>query len=236
MKKLSVIVPARDEGAVIKETVEGLVAQVGAEDCEILIIDDHSKDDTSLVSGMLASVYPGVVLIKNTGPPGFASALKAGFKRATGEFAVPFMADGCDDPADLLPMLEKAERGCDLVCASRYTKGGKRLGGPFLQGLFSRFVGVTLHYLAGIPTMDCSNAFKLYRRSILMSLNLREEGFAVSMEASLKFFAAGCTICDVATVWKGRKKGKSKFRISRTYPYIRLFLLAVLWPAGRKRL
>ena len=56
---------------------------------------------------------------------------------------------------------------------------------------------------------------------------LVEQGFAVSMEAALGFFFGGFRIADVPTVWYGRKKGKSKFRLTKTLPYVKLFLRAL---------
>jgi len=134
------------------------------------------------------------------------------------------MADGCDDPQTIPLMLEKAKQGYDLVCGCRYMKGAEKKGGPKLQGFFSRFVCLSLYYLTKIPTRDVSNAFKLYRRNILQNIPLKENGFAVSMEAAIRFYVSGCRICDVPTCWEGRKKGKSKFKITKTFPYMRLYI------------
>ena len=118
------------------------------------------------------------------------------------------------------------KKGCDVLCGSRYVKGGKRVG-DLMAGVFSSFVGVTLHLLTGIPTKDVANAYKMYRKDVLLSLNLKEKGFAISMEACVKFFIHKYKICDVPTAWYGRKKGKSKFKLSKTLPYIKLYLWTI---------
>ncbi len=227
-KKLSVIIPARDEEENIEEAIGNLAAAINPEDTEIVVVNDHSRDNTQSVVKRLTRKYPFIKPVNNLRPAGFANALKTGFESASGEFVVPFMADSCDDPGTLPLMLEKASEGCDIICGSRYIRGGKRVGGPIIQGFFSRFVGVTLHILTGIQTRDVGNAFKMYRRKILLSFDLKEKGFAVSMEACINFFLNGYKICEVPTVWYGRKKGKSKFRLSKTLPYVRLYFKTIL--------
>jgi len=226
--KLSVVIPARDEEENIEETVGNLLPFINSADTEIIVVNDHSKDNTEGIVNKLNEKNPSVRLVNNLKPGGFANALITGFESAAGEFVVPFMADSCDDPATLSRMLEKTSGGWDLVCGSRYLQGGRRIGGPLVQGIFSRLVGVTLHLFTGIGTKDAGNAFKMYRRNILLSFKLKEKGFAVSMEACVNFFLNGYRICDVPTVWYGRKKGKSKFRLSRTLPYVRLYF-CIIW-------
>lgn len=224
---VSVIIPARDEEENIEEAIGNLLPFINQAQTEIVVVNDHSKDDTESIVRNLSEKNPSVRLVNNLKPGGFANALMTGFESAAGEFVVPFMADSCDDPSTLPKMLEKTSEGYDLVCGSRYVRGGRRVGGPLIQGFFSRFVGITLHLLTGINTRDAGNAFKMYRRDILLSFNLREKGFAVSMEACVNFFLHGCSICDVPTIWYGRKKGKSKFRLSKTLPYVRLYFYAI---------
>jgi len=225
--KLSVIIPARNEEDNIETTIRGLLPYIDPSKTEIIVVNDHSEDRTADIVKKMQEQLPFLNIVDNLKPPGFANALKSGFENANGEFVLPVMADSCDAPETIQKMLKKAEEGYDLVCGSRYTKGGKRVGGPIIQGLFSRFVGITLHLFTGLPTRDIANAFKMYRKSVLLSLDLKEKGFAVSMEAGIKFFINGYKICDVPTIWYGRKKGESKFKLSKTLPYIRLYLWTI---------
>ncbi len=221
---LSIIIPARNEEENIAGTIDNLLKYINKSESEIIVVDDHSIDRTGKVVERMKTKFDGLKLIKNTDDPGFANALKAGFAQARGKYVLPVMADGCDDPATIELMLEKAKRGYDLVCGCRYMKGGGKSGGPVFQNFFSKFVCISLYYLAGLPTRDVSNAFKLYRREILQKIELKEKGFAVSMEAALSFYFSGYSICDVPTIWQGRKKGRSKFKISKTLPYVKLYL------------
>jgi len=44
------------------------------------------------------------------------------------------------------------------------------IGGPFLKKNLSRWAGVTLHWLRGLPTHDATNSFKLYDAAMLLAL------------------------------------------------------------------
>jgi len=139
------------------------------------------------------------------------------------------MADGCDDPNTIKEMYEKAKNGYDLVCASRYTKGGRRFGGPKLKGFFSEFVGRSIHLLTRIPTTDVANAFKLYRKTALQKIRIEDSGFAISMEITLKTYFQGYKISEIPTCWKGRKEGKSKFQVLKIAPlYLKWYIWALM--------
>ncbi|MCM8771877.1 MAG: glycosyltransferase family 2 protein [Candidatus Omnitrophica bacterium] len=225
---LSIVIPAKNEEENIKETIENLIPHINSEETEIIVVNDHSTDKTEEIVLKLCQKYPFLKIVRNEKEPGFANALKTGFENAKGEFVLPVMADGCDDPETIKKMIEKAKEGYDLVCGSRYTKGGNKIGGPKVQNFFSKFVGISLYYLIKIPTKDCPNAFKMYRRCILNSLKLKSKGFSISMEACLKFYFLGFKICEIPTIWYGRKKGKSKFKLLKTLSYIKLYIWALL--------
>ncbi|MGC8805286.1 MAG: glycosyltransferase family 2 protein, partial [Candidatus Ratteibacteria bacterium] len=178
---LSIVIPARNEQENLEETIDSLFSFIDSGITEIIVVNDHSTDCTEMIVKKIAEKKPQVRLVHNEDEPGFANALKTGFSHAKGEYVVPVMADGCDNPVTIQLMIEKAKEGFDLVCGCRYMKNGKKYGGPKFQNFFSKFVCLSLYYLAGIPTRDISNAFKLYRRKLLQQICLKEKGFAISM-------------------------------------------------------
>jgi hopene-associated glycosyltransferase HpnB len=54
--KIAVVIPARDEAAVIAETVQSLLTQSCADSIRIFVVDDHSSDDTGGIARGAAEV------------------------------------------------------------------------------------------------------------------------------------------------------------------------------------
>lgn len=212
---ISIVIPTRNEEENIVPSVTGLEKALKDLPHETIVVNDHSIDHTIEKVTNLILIYPGVRLIHNTNRPGFASALWTGFQSARGDAVVVVMADACDEPATIPVMASKFQQGYDLVCGSRYMRGGGKDGGPKMQGFFSFVINKFLHLFFRIPTTDASNAFKLYRRELLLKMQTTEGGFVLSLELAINFWKKGYKIIDVPTLWKGRRKGKSKFKFRR---------------------
>ena len=224
---LTIVIPARDEEENILHTLSLITDRVKTPH-RIIVVNDHSKDKTAQIVREFARSHPHVELVDNASPPGFASAVKTGFRAAPQGAIVTVMADHCDEPETIDAMFLKIQEGFDVVCASRYMPGGRKIGGRFLQSFFSRLVGMSLRILARIPTHDVSNAFKMYTKEVLDSVKIQEKGFAMSMEITVKAYFQGFRITEVPTTWKDRTAGKSHFRIVRVGShYLRLYLLAL---------
>ncbi len=227
--KLSILVPAHNEEDNIEDAVATIIKTVPSEiDYEIVVVNDHSTDNTAVIVEKLNRQFPNLRMIDNPLEPGFANAIKAGFANTRGEFIVPVMADLCDDLSIVRQMYEKMTSGYDVVCGSRYIKGGARLGGSRFKGTLSCLAGRSIYFLLGIPTHDIANAFKMYRKSVIDGIDIRAKGFEISMEIPLKAYFAGFKIGEVPTVWKERTRGKSSFKIFKLLPnYLKLYFWAM---------
>lgn len=224
----SIIIPAHNEESSIKDTISSIEKVVSAA-YEIVVVDDHSSDRTADIVEDLVSSYKNIRLVRNNDEAGFANALRAGFASAESDIVIPVMADLCDDPDTIEEMYKKAQEGFDIVCGSRYMKDGRKIGGPLIKTFFSRFVGLSLRALIGIPTQDISNSFKLYRKEIIENIkDIEAKGFEISVELPLKAYFLGYKITELPTVWVNRKTGNSKFKIFKQGPrYLRLYLWAI---------
>ena len=138
------------------------------------------------------------------------------------------MADLCDDPWAIEPMVRLVERGVAVAAASRYMEGGQQCGGPWLKGLLSRLAGLVLALGAGVGTRDATNSFKAYSRSFVTSVGIDSRaGFEVGLELVAKARRLRLPIAEVPTVWLERTAGQSKFVLAESLPhYLRWFRLA----------
>lgn len=225
--KLSIIIPAYNEEENIEDAVCEIESTVAIPH-ELLIVNDHSNDSTCLRVAALKKKYSNIILIDNQDNPGFANTLKSGFRAASTNVVVAVMGDLCDDMATIGKMFDKINEGYDIVCGSRYLSDGARVGGPKIKGFLSYLGGVSLHYLLGIPTHDLPNAFKMYRKEVLDNIEIESTGFEISMEIPLKAYYQGFKITEVPTVWRGRTKGKTNFKVLKLLPrYLKLYFWAI---------
>ncbi|MDO8600965.1 MAG: glycosyltransferase family 2 protein [bacterium] len=86
--KVSVIIPAYNEGTYITQTLAAVKAQDFQDDFEILVVDNASTDDT----GSRAAAFPGVRVVREE-KKGVQHARERGRREARGEILVYLDAD-----------------------------------------------------------------------------------------------------------------------------------------------
>jgi len=105
LPKVSVIVPAHNEGGVIEETIESLTGLAYANK-EIIVVDDNSTDDTYLKAKPYAA-RGEIVLVRKTEPrSNKARAIMYGSKFASGEIIVCIDADTRVQRESLIKIIE----------------------------------------------------------------------------------------------------------------------------------
>jgi dolichol-phosphate mannosyltransferase len=223
------VMPVYNEGANIGRALEEIDRHVPLPK-RVLVVYDFDEDDTVPEVRRLAPAYPWVELVRNRLGRGVLGAVRAGIAATTAEVVVITMADLSDDVA-VVPRMVRLIRdeGYDVVCASRYMRGGRQIGGPWLKGLLSRAAGLSLHWLAGLPTHDATNAFRAYRRGLLLETPIESRGgFAYSLELTAKAHARGQRITEVPSTWRDRSAGQSRFRLGAWLPhYLRWYVYAL---------
>ena len=212
--RLTIVIPAHNEEASLCATISGIESIVTIVH-EIVVVNDYSLDNTVKVVKELSDKFNNLRMVDNDAEKGFTSAIKKGFSEVKSEMVVLVMADSCDDPQSINMMYQKMSEGYDVVCASRYMQGGKKIGGRFFQTVLSKFAGLSIRFLTSIPTHDACNAFKMYRKEALDSIEINEAGFAASLEIVVKLFLKGFKVTEIPTVWKDRVAGVSSFNIFR---------------------
>lgn len=231
---LTILIPCHNEEDAILHTLSEIYSKLRFDNFKILIINDHCNDKTINVINKFVYLKKinNLRIIDNKRKACFANALLTGLENFDTDLVVPMMGDLCDEVETILKMIEKIKAGYDVVCASRYMKGGRKINSPKLQGFFSWAVCISLKILCCLPTWDVSNAYKMYRTHVIQEVLPELKGNAgtdFSMQLFLKvFFKKKYRICEVSTVWTGRIYGKAKFDpIKLTPKYGRWYLYAL---------
>lgn len=225
--ELHIVVPVYDEAENFRPFYESLVRQVRTP-FELLVVYDREEDTTLPVAREIASQDGRVQLVRNEGR-GVLGALKTGLGRPRSGAVLVTMADLSDDHGCVDAMFALYQQGFAVVSASRYAPGGAQRGGPRVKGLLSRTAGVSLRLLAGIPTWDATNSFKLYSREFLDAVDIESSGgFELALELTVKAHLQGRRIAELPTVWTERIAGRSRFQLRKWLPhYLRWYLLGL---------
>jgi glycosyltransferase involved in cell wall biosynthesis len=226
-KLISIIIPVYNEGANIEATLLAIEQKVHTPH-RIYIVYDFDEDNTLPVAKKMQQQGLPIELLKNP-VRGVANAIKTGLRKAGGDYLLVTMADLSDDYSVVDQMCQLMSQGYDIVCGSRYMKGGKQIGGPFFKKLLSRTAGVSLRYITSLPVHDATNSFKLYKKSMLDKIDIQSEnGFEIGMEIVVKAHFSGYKVTEVPCTWTDRTAGQSRFRILKWLPkYLRWYFYAL---------
>jgi dolichol-phosphate mannosyltransferase len=228
---LSVVIPAHNECGNIKPTVLALVdvLTAAAIDHEILIVNDHSTDETEQECRDLERDFPTVRCLNNRLPNGFGLAVRSGLSAIRGEAVAVVMADGSDAPDDLVRYWRKLQEGYDCVFGSRFIKGGSIIDYPIHKFILNRIANAILNGIFLHGFNDTTNAFKCYRREVIAGVQpLLSNHFNLTIEIPLKAIIRGFSFAVIPISWRNRKTGISKLKIREMgsrYIFIMLYCI-----------
>lgn len=195
--------------------------------CEIIVIDSSEPlDRTEQVCR-----ETGVFHTRQRGKS-YGDAIRSGIAIAKGRNLLFMDADG-SHPAEFIPELWQHHEEHDVVIASRYVTGGATENPASLVWM-SRILNGIFRLVLWLPCRDVSNGFKLYRASLLKSLDLRCDHFDVVEEMLVKAanLDPGLRIMEVPFVFRKRMFGQTKrnllvFMLAFAVTLTRLFLIRV---------
>jgi dolichol-phosphate mannosyltransferase len=179
------------------------------------------------VAGLIAR-NPRIRCERSPYPNGFGFAVRAGLERFSGDAVAIAMADGSDDPGDLLRYFELLEEGYDCAFGSRFMPGGRVHGYPLLKRAVNRLVNHGIRAMFRHGYDDTTNAFKAYRREVVENVQpLLSHHFNLTVELPLKAVVRGHSYGIVPISWTNRTAGESKLgmrEMGSRYLYIVLLV------------
>lgn len=226
---ISIVIPLKYEKNLLFHVIEEISKKVEAEN-EILVIYDQESLFSSQEIEEIRRIKSGKVLniriLKNKYGSGVPNAIRTGVEICDGDPVVFMTADLSDDPEIINLMLKKITEGFDIVCGSRFSKGGKYTGGNFIKKNLAKLSSLSLHHIIGIPTKDLTNTFKMFRKSVLNELGIKGKSFEWAMILTLEAFFKNFKISEVPCFWKEVRKGNFTWRYILNY--IRVYIWAII--------
>lgn len=168
MSKLTVVVPAYNEGEGLRDFHARLAAVLDGIDVEssVLYIDDGSRDDTWAVMCALREADPRVSTLRLSRNFGKELALTAGLDHVVAGAAVVIDAD-LQDPPELIPTFVRHWReGYDVVYGTRASRAGETGFKKMTASGFYRVMG----RLSSTPIPRDTGDFRLLSRRALDAL------------------------------------------------------------------
>ena len=211
------VIPAHNEAGSIHLTVTSILETLNraAVDYEVLVIDDASTDATGSIVSALAAENPHVRYHRSAPiPRASASRIHTGWIFLEGDVVAIVMADGSDDPEDLVRYHSLISKGYDCAFGSRFMRGSSVHDYPRFKLRLNRFVnwGLRIAFRSGYN--DTTNAFKAYRREVIETVQpLLSNHFNLTVEIPLKAIVRGHTYAVVPISWRNRTSGESKLAL-----------------------
>src|SRR3989344_1331904 len=165
--KLSIIIPAYNEGVNIRTTVRDVVATMDRhlDEYEVIVVDDGSKDDTAAQARRVKSARVKVFTLKHN--HGKGGALTYGVRHARGELVTFLDAGGDFHPKQIVRLTKLMEAlGADIVIGSKRHPMSK-VNYPRIRRLYSWIYQVLIRILFRLKVRDTQTGLKVFKRAVL---------------------------------------------------------------------
>jgi glycosyltransferase involved in cell wall biosynthesis len=149
---------------------------------------------------------------------GRGMALRKGFQKSRGEIITSIDADLSYDPRSILDLVHALQTGPDIdfVLASPYMPGGGVQDVPVLRLWISKLGNKILRLALPNRIYTSTGIFRAYRKGVLDSIELESDGKEIHLEILSKAMALGFRVKEVPAILRGRRKGRSKFKLKKT--------------------
>ena len=229
-KRIAVVLPAYNAARTLERTVGEMPRELVD---EVLLIDDHSKDETAELARRL-----GLRVFLHDKNFGYGRNQKTCYTealRTEADVIVMLHPDYQYDPRLVLPMAGLIATGVyDVVIASRILGGKTRAGGmPLYKYVANRLLTLIQNFMLGAKLSEYHTGYRAFSRDVLLSLPLltNSDDFAFDNEMLVQSIYFGYRIGEISCPTRYFPEASSiNFQRSVKYGF------AVLWTSIRFRL
>jgi len=209
--KLSIIIPAYNEGATIREVLARVESVAYPIEHEVLVVDDASTDGTAGVLAAPGVAGPALRVLVNPENVGKGSSVRRGLEHAAGDIVIVQDADLELDPGDIPALVRPIVEGrADAVYGSRFLARSWPEKMAFPNWAANRILTTLANALYGARLSDVSCGYKVVRTDLLKSLGLDCRRFEFCFEVTAKLRRRGVRILEapISFAARTRKEGK----------------------------
>jgi glycosyltransferase involved in cell wall biosynthesis len=190
-KKLSIVIPAYNEGATIHQILDKIsnVKLINNIEKEVIIVNDCSTDNTIESIEKYKSNNPplNIQLYSQEKNMGKGAALHKGISLASGEFLIIQDADLEYDPEEYNEIIQPVLKGfADVVYGSRFIGGNPHRILFFWHTIGNKFLTFLSNMFTNLNLSDMETCYKLFKTSIIQKIELKEKRFGFEPEVTAK--------------------------------------------------
>lgn len=233
--RLSVVVPAYNEQARLKRSIERMVEYFDQQDYsyEILVVSDGSVDQTEDIVRAAAKVHPAVQLLSYTPNKGKGHAVRYGILRSTGDYVLFSDADLAAPIQEIEKLWPHVLNEAEIAIGSRPLKESNLVvHQPWYREAAGRTFNLAVRLLACRGIHDTQCGFKLFRRDAARQIfsRCRLNGFSFDFESLFLAQKLGYHIAEVPIEWAHQPGSKVNLvrdglRMLRDLVWMRFFMV-----------
>jgi glycosyltransferase involved in cell wall biosynthesis len=178
---LSIIIPAKNEAAIIGEVVASI--RKLHPQAEVLVVNDGSEDDTAALA-----TKAGAKVVTHPISLGNGAAIKSGARAASGEIFVMMDGDGQHKADDIQSLIDMLDEGYDMAIGARDSSSHADVGRLAANGLYNVFASM----ISGHRILDLTSGFRAVRADLFKKfLYLLPNGFSYPTTITMAFLRSG---------------------------------------------
>lgn len=217
---VTVVIPCYNEATTLRYLANTLnsLEDALAHDYSLrfVFVDDASTDDTYAVLQQLFGASANVSFIRHERNLGVAASILDGVRHAETEVVCSIDCDCTYDPHELRHMIPLLAEDVAMVTASPYHPRGAVRNVPGWRLLLSRGASALYRKVLRQRLSTYTSCFRVYRRSAVTDLRLREPGFLGVAETLGRLDLRGARVVEHPATLEVRLFGQSKMRVART--------------------
>ncbi|MFH0935768.1 MAG: glycosyltransferase family 2 protein [Candidatus Omnitrophota bacterium] len=204
--KACVLIPTFNEAGAIG----GLIEKIRQHDLSVIVVDDGSRDNTSVIAR-----EKGAVVLRNPANEGKGASLKKGFGFALEQnydAVITMDGDGQHRPDDIPYFMRLAQYSqSGIFIGNRMSRAANM---PLLRLLTNKFMSWLISAIAKQKIPDTQCGFRLIKKEVLERLKLRTSKYETESEILIKAARAGFKIesVPIKSVYSGEK--------SKIHPFV----------------
>jgi len=209
---ISIIIPAYNEEGTIERIINDVdtLCKQNFKKYELLICDDFSTDKTFSLAKTISKKKQTIRVYSNNKNIGKFQTILKGLKLSKGDICAFMDSDYQYLPRDLIRVINKVQKGCDLCTGKR-----KERKDSFKRTLFSKFFQIYNRIFFGIKVDDVNCGLKAFKKSIFSDVKLKYTNTKWFMDTELiaRSYNKNKKVCEIEVTHNYREKGSSKINL-----------------------